>query len=260
MSARTLSGTLLGTARNEYRMLIRRWPLWCLPAAVVAILLATGGFGFGTASSDPSSMARLVGQQAIGVNLLVLVAIGALLADRWVRDRQLGVEELLFATAASPVSRLWGKYLGVVAAAATTLLVVWAVLAARLAIHFGDLSIAGTAALAYLVLVLPGLAFVAAFGLVMPRLVGMRLYQVLFIGYWFWGNLVPQHVMPTLSGTWLTPIGKYADAGLFAHSSHSLLLTGGGSTAAAYGSIALLAGIAVLLLTVFGLAERRRLR
>jgi ABC-2 type transport system permease protein len=260
MSARTLSGTLLGTARSEYRMLIRRWPLWCLPAAVVAILLATGGFGFGTASSDPSSMARLVGQQAIGVNLLVLVAIGALLADRWVRDRQLGVEELLFATAASPVSRLWGKYLGVVAAAATTLLVVWAVLAARLAIHFGDLSIAGTAALAYLVLVLPGLAFVAAFGLVMPRLVGMRLYQVLFIGYWFWGNLVPQHVMPTLSGTWLTPIGKYADAGLFAHSSHSLLLTGGGSTAAAYGSIALLAGIAVLLLTVFGLAERRRLR
>jgi ABC-2 type transport system permease protein len=260
MSARTLSGTLLGTARNEYRMLIRRWPLWCLPAAVVAILLATGGFGFGTASSDPSSMARLVGQQAIGVNLLVLVAIGALLADRWVRDRQLGVEELLFATAASPVSRLWGKYLGVVAAAATTLLVVWAVLAARLAIHFGDLSIAGTAALAYLVLVLPGLAFVAAFGLVMPRLVGVRLYQVLFIGYWFWGNLVPQHVMPTLSGTWLTPIGKYADAGLFAHSSHSLLLTGGGSTAAAYGSIALLAGIAVLLLTVFGLAERRRLR
>jgi ABC-2 type transport system permease protein len=260
MSARTLSGTLLGTARNEYRMLIRRWPLWCLPAAVVAILLATGGFGFGTASSDPSSMARLVGQQAIGVNLLVLVAIGALLADRWVRDRQLGVEELLFATAASPVSRLWGKYLGVVAAAATTLLVVWAVLAARLAIHFGDLSIAGTAALAYLVLVLPGLAFVAAFGLVMPRLVGVRLYQVLFIGYWFWGNLVPQHVMPTLSGTWLTPIGKYADAGLFAHSSHSLLLTGGGSTAAAYGSIALLAGIAVLLLTGFGLAERRRLR
>jgi len=241
-------------------MLIRRWPLWCLPAAVVAILLATGGFGFGMASSDPSSMARLVGQQAIGVNLLVLVTIGALLADRWVRDRQLGVEELLFATAASPVSRLWGKYLGVVAAAATTLLVVWAVLAARLAIHFGDLSIAGTAALAYLVLVLPGLAFVAAFGLVMPRLVGVRLYQVLFIGYWFWGNLVPQHVMPTLSGTWLTPIGKYADAGLFAHSSHSLLLTGGGSTATAYGSIALLAGIAVLLLTGFGLAERRRLR
>jgi ABC-2 type transport system permease protein len=112
MSARMLSGTLLGTARNEYRMLIRRWPLWCLPAAVVAILLATGGFGFGMASSDPSSMARLVGQQAIGVNLLVLVTIGALLADRWVRDRQLGVEELLFATAASPVSRLWGKYLG----------------------------------------------------------------------------------------------------------------------------------------------------
>jgi ABC-2 type transport system permease protein len=148
----------------------------------------------------------------------------------------------------------------VVAVPPTPLLVVWAVLAARLAIHFGDLSIAGTAALAYLVLVLPGLAFVAAFGLVMPRLVGVRLYQVLFIGYWFWGNLVPQHVMPTLSGTWLTPIGKYADAGLFAHSSHSLLLTGGGSTAAAYGSIALLAGIAVLLLTVFGLAERRRLR
>ncbi|MGH3246771.1 MAG: ABC transporter permease [Trebonia sp.] len=260
MNARILPGTLLGAARNEYLMHIRRWPLWCLPAGVLAILLATGGLGFGTARPDPASMTRLVGQQAIGVNLLVLVVIGALLADRWVRDRQLGVEELLFATPASPVSRLWGKYLGVLAASASPLLVVWAVLAARLAIHYGDPSVAGTAARAYLVLVLPGLAFVAAFGLVFPRLLGVRLYQVLFIGYWFWGNLVPQHVMPTLSGTWLTPIGKYADAGLFAHSSHSMLLTGGGSMGAAYGSIALLAGVTVLLLTGFGLAERRRLR
>jgi hypothetical protein len=260
MNAWTPPGTVLGTARNEYRMLVRRWPLWCLPAAVAAVLLATGGFGFGTASPDPPSVARLVGQQAVGVNLLDLVVIGALLADRWVRDRQLGVEELLSATAASPASRLWGKYLGVLAAAAIPLLAVWALLAARVAIHYGDPWVAGTATLAYLVLVLPGLAFVTAFGLVIPRLLGVRLYQVLFIGYWFWGNLVPQNVMPTLSGTWLTPIGKYADAGLFAHSSHSLLLTGGGSTAAAYGSIALLAGITVLLLTSFGLAEQRRLR
>ncbi len=66
-----------------------------------------------TAGSGPPSVTRLVGQQAIGVNLLVLVVIGALLTDRWVRDRRLGVEELLSATAASPASRLWGKYLGV---------------------------------------------------------------------------------------------------------------------------------------------------
>lgn len=251
--------TLLGTARTEYRMQISRWALWAVPVAVEALLLATGNFAL-KAGRDPSSVARTVGQQALSLNLIALAITGALLADRWVRDRQLSVEELLETLPAPPSARIWGKYLGVAAASATPLLAIWAVLAARIAIHYGRPSVAATAAGAYLAIVLPGLAFVAAFGLICPRVLGVRPYQVLFIGYWFWGNLVPASLMPTLSRTWLTPVGKYANAGLFAHSSHSLLLSGGGSAAAGYASIALLTGITILLVTGTGLYETRRLR
>ncbi|MGH3160182.1 MAG: hypothetical protein ACRDNF_26920 [Streptosporangiaceae bacterium] len=253
------ASTLLGTARTEYHMQVSRWTLWAVPAAAEALLLATGSFAF-QPGRDPASVSKMIGDQAVSMNLIVLVIVGALLADRWVRDRHLGVEELLHSLPASAPTRLWGKYLGVAAASATPLLVVWAVLTARVVIHFGSARAAATAAGAYLAIVLPGLAFVAAFSIVCPRVTGVRVYQVLFVGYWFWGNLVPQRTMPTLSGTWLTPIGKYANAGLFSHASHSLLLTGGGSPGTGYASIALLACITIGLLAGASLHEYRRPR
>lgn len=253
------ASTLLGTARAEYRMQVNRWTLWAVPAAAEALLLVTGSFTF-QPGRDPASTTKLIGDQAVSMNLIVLVIVGALVADRWVRDRQLGVEELLHSLPASVPARVLGKYLGVTAASGTPLLVVWAVLTVRVVIHFGSPQLAASAAGAYLAIVLPGLAFVTAFGLVCPRVIGLRVYQVLFVGYWFWGNLVPQRTMPTLSGTWLTPIGKYANAGLFSHASHSLLLTGGGSPRTGYASIALLACVTIGLLAVTSLREYRRLR
>ena len=42
------------------------------------------------------------------------------------------------------------------------------------------------------------------------------MYRVLLAGYWFWGNLMPPRLMPTLAATPLLPLGSYAADGLFA--------------------------------------------
>jgi hypothetical protein len=198
-----------------------------------------------------------VGGEAVSANLLALVVIGVLTADRWVRDGLLGIQELLDAQPVAPGIRLWGKYLGVTAASATPLAVIWTILAARIALREHQWQTAALAATAFAAITLPGLLFVTAFGITCPRVLGARLYQVLFVGYWFWGNLVPPHLMPTLAGTWLTPVGKYANAALFAHSDHALLLTGGASPAGAYASLTLLIGMSILLVTAFSVSQNR---
>lgn len=258
MNPATRIAPLVGVARYEYLMLARRWALWVLPALLVGLTAATGSFTF-TAGHDPAGTARIVGSQALSMNLLSLVVVGTLIADRWVRDRGMGVAELLDTQPTGPAIRLWGKYLGVVAAAATPLLIVWTVLATRIGLRTHEWSVAGFAPGAFAAIVVPGLLFVAAFALAGPRLLGLRLFQVLFIGYWFWGNLIPAHLMPTLAGTWLTPVGKYANAGLFARSPHALLLSGGASVPGAYASIALLVMMGLLVVTGCAITEHRRL-
>ncbi len=69
---------------------------------------------------------------------------------------------------------------------------------------------------AFLTINLPGLLFVAAFSVSCPVVLWVPLYQFLFVGYWFWGNLIPVGFgMPTLSGTILTPLGEYVATGFF---------------------------------------------
>ncbi len=63
---------------------------------------------------------------------------------------------------------------------------------------------------------IPGLLFVAAFSIAVPAIVWVPLYQFLYVGYWFWGNLLsPSFGIPTLSTTLLTPLGGNAAAGFF---------------------------------------------
>jgi ABC-2 type transport system permease protein len=75
------------------------------------------------------------------------------------------------------------------------------------------------------------------------------LYQFLFVGYWFWGNLLsPQKGIPTLNGTLLTPRGDFILAGLFPQTVqaegqyHALTAT----LAQGIGSLAALLGCAVV--------------
>jgi len=58
-------------------------------------------------------------------------------------------------------------------------------------------------------------AFVVAFSIACPLFMPVRVYQVLFVGYWFWGNYLSPEVFPTISGTLVVPSGKYALYGFF---------------------------------------------
>src|SRR5262249_10199761 len=57
--------------------------------------------------------------------------------------------------------------------------------------------------------------FVGAFSIALPAFIQGPLYQFLFVGYWFWGNLLPGIGIPSLSETILTPIGGYICSGFF---------------------------------------------
>jgi hypothetical protein len=54
---------------------------------------------------------------------------------------------------------------------------------------------------------LPPLAFVAAFSIACPAVLPVRVYQVLFTGYWFWGNFLNPKALPTISDTVLVASG-----------------------------------------------------
>jgi ABC-2 type transport system permease protein len=96
--------------------------------------------------------------------------------------------------------------------------------------------------------VLPGTLFVAAFSIACPAIMWVPLYQFLYIGYWFWGNLLPPgRGIPTLSNTILTPLGDNMLAGFYGESGllikHATALQG-------VESILLLLGLAAFALFV----------
>ncbi|HEY8745593.1 MAG TPA: hypothetical protein VIU62_21090, partial [Chloroflexota bacterium] len=162
-----------------------------------------------------------------------------------------------------PVSdglRLWGKYVGAVVATLLPLLIAYLALSAIVAFRLQDAGLLEAFVPVFLLEVLPGLLFVGAFSIGCPALIPVPLYAVLYIGYWFWGNLVAPSRVPTISCTPLTPIGKYAAIAFFGArgqgcdlTQHSLG-TGGGVA-----SIALLLAVGCLFLVVVQLLRRWRL-
>ncbi len=63
--------------------------------------------------------------------------------------------------------------------------------------------------LAFLSIAVPSHAFVVAFSLACPLIMPLRVYQVLFTGYWFWGNMLSPQAFPTISDTLLNAVGQY---------------------------------------------------
>lgn len=203
--------TLLAAARYEFRMQIARRAVW-IAAALLAALLLLGAIPHWSARDTTTNE---VGVYALLFNILAPVVYGCLLADRLVRDRRLGVVEILDALPARPGARLLGKYTGATTACAVPLLTVWSIALVRFAVTAHDWAVLPLGWGAFAAIELPALLFVAAFALVGPTMLGVPLFLVLFVGYWFWGNLVPSGTMPTLSGTWLSPLGDHARLALF---------------------------------------------
>lgn len=205
----------LGAVGYEFRMQVRRRAVWITIALAVLVMFAlfsrTGRPD--RVVPDPDMALFIVGN----ASFFLPVAFGILMADRWRRDRNLGTGELLDSLPAALSSRLWGKYFGATLGTMVPLFIGFAVSMLYLSTRFGSPGLIRYLPLILVVVVTPGLLFVAAFSIVCTEWLPVPVYSVLFTGYWFWGNLVPPGRMPTLNCSPLTPIGEWPAAAFFKH-------------------------------------------
>src|SRR3984957_5362894 len=255
---------LLGSAGCEFRLLIRMWGLWA--AIAVAGIAGTRLAGIPLSTELIWPARAEVGVYAVNFNLLVPLIAGLALAGRAGRDPRLGLAELLESTGSRRGARLWGRFLGAAAAVAAQALASWIVVLLVIAGQRRSVLPLGWGLAAFAAVLPPGLIFVTAPSLAVPAVLSPAVYRVLLAGYWFWGNLMPPRLMPTLAATPLLPLGSYAADGLFARDPPGGLagppyrVRGARSAAQAGASIGLLLAVAVAAVAGLQLTEARRAR
>ena len=240
-----LLSAFASACRYEFLMQIRRVTVWIL-ILVTGLLL--GGLYLFPSSTDPAYVVAAERTQVF--TLFFPITLGILLADRWSRDSSLHTGELLSATPTGPGPRLWGKYLGTVFATAIPTLCVYLLEFLFIAIIRGDAGVLLLELRAFALEVLPSLLFVGAFCIACTQVLPPIVFTVLFVGYWFWANVVPPARIPTINCSLLTANGLYARVGLL----------GGGitppcrpldiSATLAWENIGLLLGLAVLAMLI----------
>ncbi len=247
----------LGAFTYEFRMQIRRRALWITMGLIVFLLV-------GILSRQPRILDAIthlnsfpllndVVMWASMINIVLPVGVGIMLADRLPRDRRMKVDELFTSMPGALSARLNGKYLGSMCASLVPVLAFYLIGLGVIVYQTHDLMTIPYALAAFSTIMLPGMIFVSAFSIACPAIMWVPLYQFLFVGYWFWGNLLPPVGIPTLSTTILTPIGGYACTGFFGGQRHEGVCAHGieGATAlAGVESIALLLAISVLVMVV----------
>lgn len=198
--------------RYEYRMSTRRAGMW-----IVFALLALFYFASSLRTdADPASSLNTaewwayVGRWAFTLNLFLPVVGGILAADRMQRDERLGVIELLQSTPLDRWTYILGKYFGTLFSILTPVLALVILLVGLLVAYGAPPALFAMGLGAFLLINVPAYAFITIFSLGCPLIMPVRIYQVLFTGYWFWGNFLNPDFLPTLAGTLLTPCGKYA--------------------------------------------------
>lgn len=206
---------LTGSARYELLMQIRRGSLWVVMAVFVAWAVTQFGVVYLRVPEDPP-LAHVVAGWSVMLQAIVPIAVGTMLADRLPRDGSTRVDELLETLPASPGGRLLGKYAGSTLATILPMFLAYAAAMVYVAVDRGQAAAVPLGALSFLAVNLPGLLFVAAFSVSCPAVLWVPLYLFLFVGYWFWGTLLsPDSGIPTLSGTWLNPLGEGMANGFF---------------------------------------------
>lgn len=206
----------LGVLGHEFSMSIRRKGLWIAYLIVFGFfisILASEGLDHMYTDGTPWQEA---GQTVYMFNMLTPIIGGILAADRMQRDYQLGVRELQASTPLSSSIYIWGKYIGVLLSLLLPIFL-WVLGLSILSVAHGLIGPAmiGAVIVAFVTITIPSFAFVTAFSLACPLVMPLRVYQILFTGYWFWGNFLNNQVFPTISGTLLNASGVYAQQGFF---------------------------------------------
>jgi hypothetical protein len=207
-------------ARYEARMQLRRPAFWVTAALVfgaVGYRLLDAGSKSGAApiAIGWAQVLRGAAQRSLLINILFPLGAGLLAADRMSRDRSLRTGELFDSLGLPAAVRLWGKLAGTGGSLALVALGYTLAAAGYAGIRQDGPAAPVAGLMAFAAIGLPAVLFVTAFGLVGGDLLGRAAYLTLFIGYWFWGNLVDPHAIPSLSCTLLSPVGGNVSAGLF---------------------------------------------
>jgi hypothetical protein len=218
VTARSALAAASTVALYEARMQVRRPALWVTCALVLAFVasrVTDSGKGAPPAGVTWDQVLRDSAQHAVFVNMLFPVIVGLLMSDRLRRDRRLGTGEVLESAGLPAACRLWGKLLGAGGVLAAMSLTFNLAVSAWSGTHSDGPAAFLAGLLAWAAIGLPAVIFVSACSVVGGDLLGVPLYLAGFIGYWFWGNLLDPHKVPSLSCTLLSPVGGNASSGWF---------------------------------------------
>jgi ABC-2 type transport system permease protein len=208
-----------GVLRYEARMVLRRKGLWL--AYGLSCLIYTWAPSIvrvidRSVAIRPDQLSQLAGQLVFQFNMFMGLVAGIVASECLERDFRTGVSEL---QRSAPLGRwpyLLGKYLGTLAAVLLPYLL-WVVLSGVALVGLGVVPPAFLPKLlaAFAAIATPAYAFVVALSMTGALLAPLRVYQILFTGYWFWGNYLEPRVLPTLNGTLVTPSGVFAFQAFF---------------------------------------------
>ena len=200
--------TFLGVLRYEYRMSIRRPGFWIAFAIVTLPYLSM--IQLGGADSRPllsnEELRSTLAQMIFQFNLFMPVVAGIAIADRLVRDKRLGVEEILLSTRLNRWSYLLGKYLGSLLSVLTPVFLFTLAFNLLMVISGMPVLVVWISLLAFLSIVVPAFAFITIFSLACPLVMPVRVYQVLFTGLLVLGQFPELAVHPDHLGH--LPVGS----------------------------------------------------
>jgi ABC-2 type transport system permease protein len=202
-----------GITRHEFNMSIRRPGFW-IAYTLLGLFYAVSVFiPSPDGSSDvirPEQIWSEAGHIVFMFNIFMPLLAGILAADRMQRDFRTGVRELQRSTPLSTPAYILAKYLGVVGSVLAPDFILVLIVGLTLVVKgLAPSSFLWPLLLAFLSIAVPAHAFVVAFSLACPLVMPLRVYQVLFTGYWFWGNLLSPQAFPTISDTLLNAVGQY---------------------------------------------------
>ncbi len=205
---------MAGVLRYEATMILRRKGMW-LAYGLVCVIYTSAPSIVRVATKSfavrPDQVWQLAGQLVFQFNMFMGLVAGIVASECLARDFRTGVSEL---QRSAPLGRwpyLLGKYLGALAALLLPYSL-WVALVGAALVGMGVVPPGFVPGLlvAFAAIAAPAYAFVVALSMAAPLLAPLRVCQILFTGYWFWGNYLNPKEFPTLNGTLVTPSGVYA--------------------------------------------------